>query len=498
MSRPRGSSVGVLGQVNTLRFRIAALCLLVSGIVLVVLCATILHVRNRQLREDFDERLISRAEVMAEAISLKGTRRLTPTTGRRDRSKLNRFHFPDYYFEIRTGDGDLLERSRNLRSGSLPFGEAARAARQTRLPVLETLSGQTVAGLLGEPGSLRLVTIFLDEPEEGAFFLQVASSLAPVEDSMRDLRRLFFGIVPVGLVVAGLASWLMARRSLSPISNFVRQAREVTASRLGRRLEAPSAKDELTEMVTVINEVLDRLEAAFKSQNRFIADVSHELKTPLSVLLGRVQVLLQQPRSTKDYQQFVASVQDELRQLARLVDSLLILSRAESGAPLKPMSVSINDVVMDAMKACEPLAEERQVRLIPHLALPAADGPEPVVSGDPMLLRSMMENLFRNAIRYSPMQGAVEVHAEVDGGEICLAVHDNGPGIPAKHLAHVFDRFYRIHHDGGGPQGAGLGLAIAKEVTKLHKGTIEATNPPEGGCVLSVRLPLEWVDGGSA
>jgi signal transduction histidine kinase len=300
------------------------------------------------------------------------------------------------------------------------------------------------------------------------------------------------------LVSAGLASWLLARRSLSPIGDIVRQARELTAARLDRRIEARPARDEVTEMVAVVNEMLDRLEAAFRSRERFIADVSHELKTPLSVLLSQVQVLLQQPRPTKDYQRFVSSVQDELRQLARLVDSLLILSRAESGAPLRPMPVSINDVVTDAAKACEPLAEERQVRLIPHLALPEAEGPEPVVPGDPTLLRSMMENLLRNAIRHSPMQAAVDVHAEVDGHQICVAVRDRGPGIPTEHLEHVFNRFYRIQRDGGEPQGAGLGLAIAKEVTRLHKGTIEAKNQPEGGCELSIRLPLQRVAEASA
>ncbi len=490
--------MGVLAQVNTLRFRIAALCVLVFGVMLAGLCAIILNVRDEQLRQGFDEMLVSRAEVMAEAISIKGVLGLEPTTRRRSRTKLNPFRFPGYYFQIRAEDGHILERSRNLRRSSLPLSDAAQASRKSALPVLETLSGETTAGLSGSPSEIRLVTLHQDEPNVGAFFLQVASSLAPVQDSMQDLRRLFLGIVPLGLVAAGLASWLLARKSLSPIGDIVRQARELTAARLDRRIEARPTRDEVAEMVTVINEMLDRLEAAFRSRERFIADVSHELKTPLSVLLGQVQVLLHQPRPTKEYQRFVASVQEELRQLARLVDSLLILSRAESGAPLKPMPVSINDVVTDAAKACEPLAEERQVRLIPHLALPAADGPEPVVGGDPTLLRSMMENLLRNAIRHSPMQAAVEVHAVVDGHEVCVAVRDRGPGIPAEHLQHVFNRFYRIQRDGGEPQGAGLGLAIAKEVTRLHRGSIEAKNQPEGGCVLAVRLPLQRGAGISA
>jgi signal transduction histidine kinase len=244
-------------------------------------------------------------------------------------------------------------------------------------------------------------------------------------------------------------------------------------------------------MVTVINQMLERLEAAFRAQERFIADASHELKTPLSVLLAEAQVLTQQARTPEEYDRYVVSVQDQLRQLSRLVDSLLTLARADAGFPLaNPAVVSVNDVVTEAVRRCEPIASRREVRLIPTLALPTEDGVEPAVRGDAALLCSLVENVIRNAIRHSGVEQAVEVDVCFAPPEILVAVRDRGPGIPAEHLEHVFDRFYHIPRGEDPGQGAGLGLAIAKGVAELHQGTIAVGGRPSGGCEFVVRLPL--------
>ncbi|MBN1341036.1 MAG: HAMP domain-containing protein [Phycisphaerae bacterium] len=474
---------------QTLRFRIAALYFLVFGVILIILCGLILQVREQQLRQDFDERLTNRAETILEVISIRGVRAI-PVTTRRGKRRPDPFALDEYYVQILSPKGEVLEHSPNMKDATLPLSEDARAARRGGVPVLETLTGLNGQRPSDEDGPLRLLTLFQDEPEVGRFYLQVALSLAPVQSSIEQLRSLFLVVIPLALVLAAGGSWLMARRSLAPIAQIVRQARELTAARLDRRIETRPAKDEVSEMVTVINEMLDRLESAFRSQERFIADVSHELKTPLSVLLGQVQVLLQQPRPIKEHERFVASIEDELRQLARLADSLLVWSRAESGIPLRPMPVSVNDVVMEAVQACEPLAETREVRLIPSLVLTDSDEPEPTIAGDPALLRVMMENLIRNAIRHAPIGSAVDVVLEIHNHHVGIHVRDAGPGIPEEHLEHVFDRFFRIHRGQEQPPGAGLGLAIARGVTRLHNGSIAAANRAEGGCEFTVLIPL--------
>jgi two-component system OmpR family sensor kinase len=475
---------------RTLRFRLAVLYVVVFGIIQVGLCLVILNVRERYLREDFDQRLVDRAETMVEAISVRPSQADETQTGPRTEPRLNPFRFPGYYFQIRADAGEIRERSRNLTGASLPLSDSARASRRTRRPVLETISGKTAGLPVDGPRALRLLTIHHDEPEVQPFFLQVGVSLAAVRDSIAELRGLFFVLVPSGLLLAAIASWALARRSLAPIGDIARQARDFTAAHLDRRIETRPRGDEVAELTSVINGMLDRLEAAFRAQERFIADASHELKTPLSVVLAEAQVLQQQARATEEYDQFVASVQDQLRQLVRLVESLLTLARADAGFPLtEARSVSMNEIVMEAVQRCEPLARHREVRLVPTLAPPTQDGSEAYVSGDAALLRAVIENLIRNAIRYSPVEEAVEIEVAMDGTAVQVAVRDNGPGIPPEELARVFERFFSIPRGPESAQGAGLGLAIARGVVTLHHGSITAANRPGGGCEFILRLP---------
>jgi heavy metal sensor kinase len=321
--------------------------------------------------------------------------------------------------------------------------------------------------------------------------LQVGVSLARVNESVAQLRRLFLFLIPGGLVAVGAASWLMARRSLAPIGRMAREARKLTAASLDQRVALPAGKDEVAELASTINEMLDRLERAFRAQERFIADASHELKTPLSVLLGEAQILLQQVRTPEEYDRFVASVQDEMRQMARLVDSLLILARADAGFRLEASSpVAVNEAVTDAVQRCEAAARQREVRLVPNLAPPTQAQPELAVSGDAALLRAMLENLIRNAIRHSPPEDVVEVGVSGGPQEVAITVRDRGPGVPADALERVFERFYRVPRGDPALQGAGLGLAIARGVVVLHGGTIRASNRPGGGSEFLVNLPL--------
>jgi len=203
------------------------------------------------------------------------------------------------------------------------------------------------------------------------------------------------------------------------------------------------------------------------------------------------EVLGRQARTPEQYERFVASVQDEMRRFAQLIDSLLTLARAHAGFPIPSAGlVSVNEAVTDAVQRCQPLAEQREVRLILVLAPPSPDEPDAVVLGDSELLSLMVGNLIRNAIRHSPAGKAVELEVQSRETEATIAVRDAGPGIPADLLDRVFDPFFRVPRDTDVGQGAGLGLAIAKGVAELHRGMIQASNRPEGGSSFIIRLPL--------
>ncbi len=474
---------------RTLRFKLALLYLLVFGAILTGLCLVILTVRKTNLRQNFDERLRDRAETMVEKITLSADGE--GASPRRAQGGSIPFRFPGYYFQLRAADGQVVERSKNLGGYTLPLSEAARGARGAGGPILETLGGEAAERLIGNPGDVRLLTLYLDRPQDQGFYLQIAVNLRPVNESVSELRSLLLALVSAGLLLAALASWLLAGRSLAPINRVAEVAKRLGTDDLSRRVGHASGRDEVAEMVKHVNRMLDRLEEAFESQGLFIANVSHELKTPLAVLLGSAQVLLHKERSAAEHRQFATEVQEEVRAMSQTIDSLLTLARAEAGLPLSDREeVSLNEAVMDAVQRCEASAKERNVRFATRLA-PLIDGEEALlVFGDGELLRLMFMNLMRNAVRYSPAGGAVEVRVTLVGEDARIAVRDCGPGIPGEHIGRVFDRFYRVPQEDGRFKGVGLGLTIVRSIAILHNGTVVASNHPEGGCEFVVRLPM--------
>lgn len=476
---------------QTLRFKLAALYLVVFGAILAGLCIAVLTIRENDLRRDFDARLRDRAAAMVEKILIKTEDSPPREAGGESLPRLNPFQFPGYYFQLRLADETVVERSTNLGRVTLPLTEAARVSKTAGRPILEALRGEASAALLGNPGEVRLLTLYHDRPATAPFYLQVAVNLRLVNESVRALRRLLMMLIPTGLVIAAFASWLLAGRSLAPIGRVADVAGRLGVHDLSLRFDPPDGKDEVASMVTTINRMLDRLSDAFESQGRFIANVSHELKTPLAVLLGSAQVLMQRERTPEDYHRFVVNVQDEVRSLSRTVDSLLTLARAEAGLPqARAGEVSLNEAVMDAVQRCQSLAKQREVRVVPTLALPQADEPEALILGDGELLRLSFTNLLRNAIRYSPADGLVEIRVALEDSEAVVLVRDHGPGIPVEHIDKVFDQFYRVPRDKNGFKGVGLGLTIVRGVIRLHGGSVSVSNALGGGCEFNVRLPL--------
>jgi len=430
---------------------------------------------------------------MVEAIELVAEE--TPEGSRTTRMRpfINPFHFLEYVFQIRRADGRVVERSANLGDITLPLSAAARNA--THGPVLETLTDDTALSLLGPGQSLRLLTIYHRPGEIPPFYLQVGVSSAPIEHAVGALRRTLLVLIPVGLLLGALASERLVARALAPIGRVAREARRLTAAHLDRRLPVPAGRDEVVEMVHILNDMLSRLQAAFDAQERFIANAAHELKTPITHLLGQAQVLARQVRPPEEYDRFVSSIQDDMRHLTMIVESLLLLARADAGLPLAShVRVSVNEVVTDAVERCVPFADQREVKLEPKLFSPTADMDEPEVSGDAELLLSLVSNLLRNAIRFSPPGERVELEVSREEKIARITVRDHGPGIPAEELAHVFDRFYQVER-AGRPPGTGLGLSIAQSVARLHRGRIDVCNLPAGGCQFVVTLPAAPDDG---
>lgn len=367
-------------------------------------------------------------------------------------------------------------------------------------PVLYSFEGETAKRLLGREISSRMITYRFTRPGGQLLYLD----LARTTDINEQEDELFLYVFMVGaagaLLAAVVAAWLIAGRAVAPMQQFAEAARGVDPKHLETRLSVESTDHEVERLQTELNNALARLEEGYRSQERFISHAAHDLKTPITVMLTQTQVFDPDGATAEELRAYHGSVMKEMRRLGNLVEGFLTLARADQGEALaRRTRVPVNDLVLEAVAHCTALAQQAGVRLIPTLAGTDDDGGGDsawCLDADPDLLRTMLENLIRNAIRYSPARRPVEIGVKRDGGWFVLTVRDHGPGIPEDFHDKVFDRYFVLKDArGAGSNGLGLGLAIAKSVAQLHGGTITLCNAEGGGCLCTITLPCEAGDG---
>jgi heavy metal sensor kinase len=311
------------------------------------------------------------------------------------------------------------------------------------------------------------------------------ADLDPVAASLAEVRRLLWLSMPLLVALAALGGYWLASRGLAPVGTMAEQARQITGSNLDRRLDIGSASEELEKLAAAFNELLARLDQSFESMRRFVADASHELRTPISIIRGEADVALSRERHPQEYRASLAVILEEGRRLSRLVDDLLNLARADAGhVKLRVEEFYFNDLLAECCRSVQPLAAARSIELDCR-----APGDVPF-RGDQDLLRRLVVNLLDNAIRYTPSGGKVSAALEASGPEVRLAIADTGCGIAPESAPHIFDRFYRAdkgrsREDGG----FGLGLAIVKWIAESHHGAIDLATQPGAGTTFTITLP---------
>jgi signal transduction histidine kinase len=294
------------------------------------------------------------------------------------------------------------------------------------------------------------------------------------------------------LVASGLAAWLAGTRALSPLRRIVTAAARVAEEGdFSRRLPEDPHDPEVARLTATFNRLIQRVDQVLATQRQFVADTSHELKTPLTTITGNLELLEQAP-SPEDRAEILGETRQEVRRMARLVRDLLLL--AEVGEPDRRERRSVRlDLLAHAVVGRVAGGRAPRVRVVA----------EPVVvMGDEERLGQLLGNLLQNALRYaSAAPGAVRVTVERGPGEARLVVEDDGPGLPPDALERVFDRFYRVDRARSRAQGGtGLGLAIVRHIADAHGGQVRVENRPGGGARFRVRLPAEpsWRDDGPA
>ncbi|MBL8859371.1 MAG: HAMP domain-containing histidine kinase [Planctomycetes bacterium] len=390
-----------------------------------------------------------------------------------------------YTIRLWTEDGTLYARSAEddaLRE--VPFT-------RTLSPDEVLVASHKVQHAEGPDAQLLVATRAFTTETGQKLFVELATTAVPRNEDVIALRNFALYMLPFGVLAAAVAAWIMAGRIVSPIRRLVSAARAVSPSTLEGPIDVEPDDPEIARLQHELNDAFGRLEKAYREQGSFISNVSHELKTPIAVLLSQAQVLKQGDRNPTEYRRFLTVVEDEMRGLGRLVESFLVLARVGHGKELvRRDRMTINDVVLEVAEHCAPLSRHHEVPLVTLLHLSDDGEHDPEIEGDPELLRTMFENLVRNALRFSPSGEPVDLRVTCTKDRASILVRDRGPGIAPEHLPRVFDRFYTVSNAEVGGRGSGLGLAIAKSVAELHNGTISVKNCPDRGCEFEVLLPL--------
>ncbi len=325
------------------------------------------------------------------------------------------------------------------------------------------------------------------------FEVGVAESLAALDRELAVLRHtLAASFVFALLLAAGGGLWI-ARAALQPVSLMAAQARRITDRTPGFKLGAPNPRDELGLLARAFNELLARLESALSQQRQFMADASHELRTPVSIARTAIEVTLgRQGRPEDEYRDALRVVHAQMRRLSRIVEDLFTLARADAGGlPVERSPLYLDELVADCVKEAGVLAAPKDVELDAH-------GPSDLeIRGDERLLREMFINVLDNAIRYTPRGGRVRVELAASNGAIEVSVTDSGPGIPEAERERVFERFVRLHPSQGA-DGGGLGLPIARVIAEAHGGSLRVARSDPSGSTFLARLPLPAPDLGLA
>ena len=379
------------------------------------------------------------------------------------------------YAQVLTSDGQPVQRSRNLPQPLELPPSALREAVEGRLGwVTHQTADGTRLRSLAYP--LRLVG-----EAHGHHVLQVAAPTAPVEATVLRFAALVAALALILTVTAYGMGWRIAGTALSPTREITAQAEALGAGSLSSRITAHADVAEFGRLVDVLNAMLDRLDAAFRSQRRFTADASHELRAPLNVLRGEIEVALKRPRSPEEYQVVLHRCRDEVLRLTYLASDLLLLARAEAGPSTdQPEELDLHELAAATVDRYRATAAERGVSL-------TLEGSTAPIRGHGDLLERAISNLVDNAVKYATVPGQVTVRV-ASGPTSSLEVRDSGPGIPPAQVEHLFERFYRGDPSRPRAEGTGLGLAIARAAVEAQGGTLtfEGNGP---GAVFVLRVP---------
>ena len=346
----------------------------------------------------------------------------------------------------------------------------------------------------GEPVKIRAGIVYA-EKHGAPYYVALGTLYTDKINVLHAYTWIYAGVIPSALILGSLLGYFMAGRALTPVHAVAQAAQRITGSNLSLRIPTRQAGDELDYLILTFNRMIERLEASFQQMRQFSTDVSHELRTPITAIRGQLEVALFTAKTTEQYREAMFNALQDIDRLSQIVRALLLLSQAESGQlVLQKSQLDLCAVVDDLVEQFQIPAEAAGIKLTADL--PA----ECQAEVDRVQIERMLTNLLSNAIKFTPEGGEVHTTLRIAQGGVEIIVEDTGRGIPAEHLPHIFDRFYRVSGDGAAPgpeQGLGLGLSFVAWIVKAHNGSIGVDSVLGKGTRFTIKLPNNLVGSGT-
>jgi two-component system OmpR family sensor kinase len=446
--------------------------------ILIAFCSGVYIYFSNSLQRSIDTKIKSIGDVLSSSMTEGHTqsvfgnfeRYLENVLGRKPKGK---------FIQIMDSSGRIGAKMSDIETETLP----------TSFSTLEkALTGQIVYETLEWPRPrVRMVTIpIMESNNKVASIVQVGTSLEDFDETMKRLLIIMILSIPTALCMTIVAGYYMAKKALKPVEQIRRAAIKISSTNLEERIDVGGRRDELARLARTFNDMLARLKDAFQRVNQFSIDVSHELKTPLTILKGETEVALRKERDADEYRRLLTSNLEEIDQMARIIDDLLLLAKADAkDIRLNMENIDLKDLIVDVCMNMKIFAVGKGIDLV------VRDLEDVRFRGDELKLRRMLWNIVDNGIKYTPEGGKVEVTSFVNNGYVQVDVKDNGIGIAADDSKYIFDRFFRADKSRKRESGSGLGLSISRWIAEIHKGTIEVASAPSEGSLFSIKLPIE-------
>ena len=484
---------------RSIRFKMTIVYMAVLALTLSVFSAVLYHYVSRSLYENMDTLLRSKAEGIVHAIGTYWeAERLGPHRfgARIDgyQGDINFATIAQRWVQERSKDPKLLDIIVQIYD---PNGTVVASSKSTQgitsiseESLIYVLYGNSMFDTLTPSFPTKKIVKFrvfvtpAVKNNQVEYVVQVASPLTSIQTTLDTMKVALFILFPLTVFLTGIMGALLAKMTLRPVDSMIKTIHDITAENMKLKLKLPGTRDEIDKLAETFNDMLERLDHAFTSQKRLSEDLSHDLKTPLTIMKGEFEVSLKKLRAQEEYESVLRSSLEEVNKIIRLADNMLMLASFEAQNIIPDRrALDIGLLAQSAVNSIRKLADEK------HIEISLSHDEGITLKGDERQLKQLFLNLLDNAVKYTPEGGRVTVNVNQEKESVRIRIQDTGHGIAGAQIKRIFDRFYRADKSRAG-QGFGLGLSIVKSVVDAHGGRIEVESSPGLGTAFIVSLPI--------